>query len=105
MMIGFSVAIAVVLVFGATVPNVIVVLAIAPSPAATRVARSSALTLKNLMFVEAARALEVRTKTSVGESDYGGDTEVVRINDPLCPSTMALHLAVGMPAREKSAGR
>ena len=50
-------------------------------------------------------ALEVRTKTSVGESDYGGDTEVVRINDPLCPSTMALHLAVGMPAREKSAGR
>ena len=50
-------------------------------------------------------SLEVRTKTPLVKSDWSGGTEVARINDPLCPARMALHLVVEVTAREKWEGR
>ena len=54
-------AIAVILVFGATVLNVILILAFGSVPAASRITRVSVLTMKNQMFVDAARAVGAPT--------------------------------------------
>ena len=54
-------AIAVILVFGATVLNVILILAFGSVPSASRITRVSVLTLKNQTFVDAARAVGAPT--------------------------------------------
>ncbi len=58
---SFLLAIAVIVAFGATVQNVILILALGSVPSASRITRVSVLTLKNQMFVEAARAVGVPT--------------------------------------------
>ena len=58
---GILLAIAVIMVFGATVVNMILILAFGGIPSASRITRVSVLTLKNQVFVEGARAIGAPT--------------------------------------------